>query len=103
MKNELSNEIKTTSTEKRAVIGGGFNEYQVTRTNAFRGEILGTELTEAHAIQIEQCDHIESADSDGIEITPGFWVKKSLVKWLHFQRDQFGVSTVCRVEFARPL
>ena len=102
MKNEL-NEIKTTSTEKRAVMGGGFNEYQVTRTNLFRGEILGSELTEAHVVTVFDTDHIESADDDGIEIERGVWAKKSLIKWMHYQVDQFGVKTVCRVEFARPL
>ena len=103
MKNELNKTQAQTYTEQRAVVGGGFNTYQIEKRNTFRGEVLGAELTDAHVLTVLDCDHIESSDEDGIEIARGVWAKKSLIKSLHYQCDQFAVKTVCRVEFARPL
>lgn len=93
-----------TFTEKRSCIGGGFNEYQMTETDMWKGQQLGTELTPAHTLQTEQLDHYENEDEDGIEIERGWWVKKSLVKSVVWQKDSVtNASVLARITFARPL
>jgi hypothetical protein len=93
-----------TYTEKRSCFGGGYNTYQMTETDTWKGQQLGTELTSAHNLQMVECDHYENEDEDGIEIERDVWVKKSLVKRVIWQKDSVtNVSVLARVEYARPL
>mgnify|MGYP006267255211 CR=1 FL=1 len=88
--------------EKRPVIGGGFNTYKIEETNEWKGQILGTELTNAHKIFTIDTDHFDNEDEDGIKF--GWrWVKKSLIQAIVFQTDSCGMRTVARVRFARPI
>lgn len=90
-------------TEKRPCIGGGCNSYEMIETDLWKGQQLGTELTPAHQLEMVECDHYESEDSEGIEIERNVWVKKSLVRRVFWQKDSFGVRTLARIEFARPI
>lgn len=93
-----------TYTEKRNCFGGGKNEYQMTETDMWKGEQLGTELTEAHKLQTAQCDHYENEDAEGIEIERNVWLKKSLVKSVTWQKDAVtNCSVLARITYARPL
>ena len=93
-----------TFTVKRKTFGGGFNTYQMTETNNWKGQELGTDLTDAHTLQTVNCDHYENEDADGIEIERNVWVKKSLVKSVTWQVGEDGPGEVlARIEFARPI
>ena len=93
-----------TYTEKRPCIGGGFNSYEMTETDMWKGQQLGTELTAAHKLQTAECDHYENEDEEGIEIERNRWVKKSLVKSVIWQKDSVtNCSVLARVTYARPL
>lgn len=96
--------MKTVYTEKRSCFGGGFNSYEITETDMWKGEQLGTELTKAHALQTVNCDHYENEDAEGIELEHGHWVKKSLVRRVFWQQDEVSKCQVlARIEYARPL
>lgn len=93
-----------TYTENRPCIGGGFNSYEMTETDQWKGQQLGTELTPAHKLQTVECDHYENEDEEGIEIERNRWVKKSLVKRVVWQTDSVtNCRVLARIEFARPL
>ena len=93
-----------TYTEKRPCIGVGANEYQMTETDQWRGQQLGTELTPAHTLQTEQVDHYENEDAEGIEIERNHWVKKSLVRSVVWQSDPItNCRVLSKITFARPL
>jgi hypothetical protein len=94
--------MKKTYTEKRAVIGGGFNSYLMEETDEWRGQTLGAELNEAHGLQTIDVEHYDDEDEEGIKFGRR-WVKKSLVKAITWQTDSFGVRIVARVTFSRPL
>ncbi len=90
-------------TEKRPCIGGGFNSYEMTESDMWKGQQLGTELTPAHKLQTVECDHYKNEDDEGIEIERNRWVKKSLVKSVTWQQDSVTNATVlARVTFSRP-
>ena len=94
--------MNKTYTEKRSTIGGGFSTYEMEETNEWRGQILGTELTDAHKLATIDTDHWDNEDEDGIKFGHR-WVKKSLIQAIVYQTDRYGVRTLARVRFARPL
>lgn len=93
-----------TYTEERPCFGGGVSRYEMTETDTWKGQQLGSELTAAHKLQTVNCDHYENEDEEGIEIERTRWVKKSLVKSVVWQSDSVTKCRVlARVTYARPL
>jgi len=95
--------MKTTYTEKRPTIGGGYNTFHIEESDTWGDQQLGIELTDRHELRLVECDHYENEDEEGVEISPDRWVKKTLVRRVIWQTDSFGTRTLARIEFARPL